>query len=80
MAHSSPQQSSDITSSSSETINNGRPPLALSDDYVIDDIGKLSLADSNAVYTGSSHWVTILEDVSSFYEKPVPSNLTGFCF
>jgi hypothetical protein len=28
-----------------------------------DDIGKLSLSDNHGVYTGSSHWVTILEDV-----------------
>lgn len=28
-------------------------------------MGKLSITNDQAVYTGSSHWITILEDVSS---------------
>lgn len=33
------------------------------DGNIIDDMGKLSLTDSHAIYTGSSHWVTILDDI-----------------
>lgn len=33
------------------------------DDHVLDSMGKLSLTDNDAVYIGSSHWVTILEEV-----------------
>jgi hypothetical protein len=35
-----------------------------SDGHVLDSVGKLSLTDNDAVYIGSSHWVTILEEVS----------------
>lgn len=35
-----------------------------SDGHVVDSMGKLSLTDNDAVYIGSSHWVTILEEVS----------------
>ena len=38
-----------------------------------DDMGKLSITDDHAVYTGSSHWVTILEDVGPFYELTLSS-------
>lgn len=40
------------------------PATASSPGGIADDMGKLSLTDDQAVYTGSSHWVTILEDVS----------------
>lgn len=39
------------------------------DGNMIDDMGKLSLTDSHAIYTGSSHWVTILDDVSCYDRK-----------
>jgi hypothetical protein len=35
-----------------------------SDGHMVDSMGKLSLTDNDAVYIGSSHWVTILEEVS----------------
>jgi len=38
-----------------------------------DDMGKLSITDDHAIYTGSSHWVTILEDVGPFYELTLSS-------
>jgi hypothetical protein len=41
-------------------------PVANSHGSMADDIGKLSLTDDQAVYAGSSHWVTILEDVSGW--------------
>lgn len=42
--------------------NDTAPPLAPGGQG-LDDMGKLSLTDDHAIYTGSSHWVTILEDV-----------------
>lgn len=44
-----------------ETLNTQRD---LPDGHVVDSMGKLSLTDKGAVYIGSSHWVTILEEVS----------------
>jgi hypothetical protein len=74
MEQSSRQPSDDIASPS-EGLNDPGPPLAPPDGHVIDSMGKLSLTDNHAVYNGSSHWVTILEDVSCLYEKSVLSNL-----
>ncbi|CAK7236551.1 hypothetical protein SBRCBS47491_009676 [Sporothrix bragantina] len=34
-----------------------------------DDMGKLSLTDDHVVYTGSSHWVTILEDIQRLKDE-----------
>ncbi|KAK3933912.1 fungal-specific transcription factor domain-containing protein [Diplogelasinospora grovesii] len=58
----SSHHASDGMASSNETPNDPGPPLAPA---IVDDMGKLSLTENHAVYTGSSHWVTILEDVSS---------------
>jgi hypothetical protein len=44
-----------------ENLGTQRGP---SDSHVVDSMGKLSLTDNDAVYIGSSHWVTILEEVS----------------
>ena len=33
-------------------------------EHLADSVGKLSLTDDRAVYTGSTHWGTILEEVS----------------
>ncbi|OJJ51440.1 hypothetical protein ASPZODRAFT_148719 [Penicilliopsis zonata CBS 506.65] len=33
------------------------------EDHIVNTVEKLSLTDDHAVYIGSSHWVTILEDV-----------------
>ncbi|KAF2101410.1 hypothetical protein NA57DRAFT_34315 [Rhizodiscina lignyota] len=62
MAQSSRQPSSDITSPNVALSDLGSP-LSSADSHVIDDTGKLSLTDDHVVYTGSSHWVTILEDI-----------------
>ncbi len=51
------------------------PPLAPPDDHVVDGMGTLSLSDNHAVYIGSSHWVTILEDVSLSHEKSLLGSL-----
>ena len=40
-------------------------PVPSSPGSMADDMGKLCLTDDQAVYTGSSQWVTILEDVST---------------
>lgn len=52
------------------------PTTANSPSGIADDMGKLSLTDDQAVYTGSSHWVTILEDVS----WAVQLNFHAACF
>lgn len=39
------------------------PSFPPSDAQTTDNMGKLSLTDGHAVYMGSSHWATILEDV-----------------
>lgn len=45
-----------------------------SDGHVVDSMGKLSLTDNNAVYIGSSHWVTILEEVSLKSVRAISKN------
>ncbi|KAH8660808.1 fungal-specific transcription factor domain-containing protein [Tricladium varicosporioides] len=57
------RQPSDDRSLSSELLNNPVPPLAPLDDNTIGSMGNLSLTDNHEVYVGSSHWVTILEDI-----------------
>ncbi|KAK6949660.1 hypothetical protein Daesc_009743 [Daldinia eschscholtzii] len=51
---------------------------------VLDVMGKLSLTDNHAVYTGSSHWVTILDDIrhlkdelSEEYPEEYPESSTN---
>ena len=75
MVQNSRQPSHNIASSPSEALNDPGPLLAPPDGYVEDTMGKLSLTDNCAVYSGSSHWVTMLEDVGCLYEKSVVSNL-----
>jgi hypothetical protein len=41
------------------------------DRQITENTGNLSLTDSHAVYTGSSHWVSILEDVGCLSGKSV---------
>ena len=79
MEQSSRQPSDDIASPS-EAPNDPSLPLAPPDGHVIDSMGKLSLTDNHAVYIGSSHWVTILEDVSCLDEKSVVSHLMMMIF
>ncbi|KAI2616307.1 fungal-specific transcription factor domain-containing protein [Hypoxylon sp. NC1633] len=59
----SPSQPSDDTASRSTALSNSGPSLAPPVDHVTDDMGRLRLTEHQAVYTGSSHWVTILDDI-----------------
>jgi hypothetical protein len=53
-----------ILASPLEPFHDSASRLAPQDDHVADTVGKLTLTDDHAVYIGSTHWVTILEDVS----------------
>ena len=64
MVQNSNQLPSATTASTSETSKNTAPTVPSPSASVAGSMGKLSPADSHAFYTGSSHWVTILEDVS----------------
>ncbi|KAI1806479.1 fungal-specific transcription factor domain-containing protein [Daldinia bambusicola] len=46
---------------SSGSLHDTSPQLQ--DGNVLDVLGKLSLTDNHTVYTGSSHWATILDDI-----------------
>ncbi|KAM0551963.1 hypothetical protein ACHAPJ_008071 [Fusarium lateritium] len=48
---------------SDKVSNNPEPIHAQSDVSATASMGNLSLTDDQAVYTGSSHWATILEDI-----------------
>ncbi|KAH8887521.1 hypothetical protein GQ53DRAFT_725719 [Thozetella sp. PMI_491] len=54
-----PQESA----ASSETPVETGASHASAEARITDDMGNLSITDDHAVYTGSSHWVTILEDI-----------------
>ncbi|KAF4468960.1 Oleate activated transcription factor 3 [Fusarium albosuccineum] len=59
-----PSQTFDKTSSPSEALNSPGSPSA-----PVDNMGKLSLTESHAVYTGSSHWATILDDIQHLKDE-----------
>jgi len=40
-----------------------------------DEMGKLSFTEDQTVYTGSSHWTTMLEDVPAFSISLLPLHL-----
>ncbi|KAI1370171.1 fungal-specific transcription factor domain-containing protein [Hypoxylon crocopeplum] len=65
----SSRQPSGEVSARSTAPSNGEPPLATLGSHVIDDMGNLNLTDNHAVYTGSSHWVTILEDIRGLRDE-----------
>ncbi|KAH8686510.1 fungal-specific transcription factor domain-containing protein [Ilyonectria robusta] len=65
----SSRQPSGDNASRSEMPAYTEPPLNPSDGRATDDMGKLSLTDDHAVYTGSSHWVTILEDIQCLKDE-----------
>lgn len=44
-------------------------PVIPLEGHAMDNMSKLSLKDDEAVYTGSSHWITILEDVRGPLQK-----------
>ncbi|KAH8705958.1 fungal-specific transcription factor domain-containing protein [Talaromyces proteolyticus] len=64
MTQSSPRTLDSIPSPSA-SLNELQPPLVSSNDNVTENMGKLSLTDNHAVYIGSSHWATILEDIQN---------------
>ncbi|UPK89707.1 hypothetical protein LCI18_000642 [Fusarium solani-melongenae] len=49
--------------------NNIEAQGAPSDSHAAANIGKLSLEEGNAVYTGSSHWATILDDIRQLKDE-----------
>lgn len=63
------------TASPAKALNDHTPALDPADGRMIDEMGKLSLTDNHTVYTGSSHWISILEDVSYHPVEPIPSHL-----
>ncbi|PYI09931.1 hypothetical protein BO78DRAFT_336264 [Aspergillus sclerotiicarbonarius CBS 121057] len=60
---------SGISASSPELTHDSISRLAPQDGHVADTVGKLTLTDDHAVYSGSTHWVTILEDIQSLKEE-----------
>ncbi|KAF7548328.1 hypothetical protein G7046_g8711 [Stylonectria norvegica] len=65
------QTSTEISNDAASLGGIGEPPLASLDGHIADDMGKLDLTGNHAIYTGSSHWVTILEDVSYVVQMAV---------
>lgn len=60
------EQSSQVSGtlpSSLEPFHDSEPRLAPQTGDVADTVGKLTVTDDHAVYIGSTHWVTILEEV-----------------
>jgi len=64
------QISSEIPSPSMETDVSG--PVTPLNASLADGMGQLSITEDHAVYTGSSHWVTILEDVRLYRSDDIP--------
>lgn len=52
----------------SETLDRTRSLPNSSDEETVNGIGNLSITDESSIYTGSTHWGAILEDVSSATE------------
>lgn len=75
MAQGSCQRLDDIDSSS-DASKKPRAPITDTHNHVNDSLGKLSLTDGDEVYIGGSHWVAILEEVSSLHDKSPVSFLT----
>lgn len=76
----SSRQVSGILASPPERFNDSASQLAPQDDHVADMVGKLTLTDDHAVYIGSTHWVTILEDVSCSSQDSMKYHLLTFSF
>lgn len=64
-AQGSLQPLGEITSPNNPPKHPPPPP----DGHVIDNMGKLTVTDDHAVYTGSSHWVTLLEDIQCLKDE-----------
>ncbi|OKL55395.1 hypothetical protein UA08_09338 [Talaromyces atroroseus] len=54
---------SGILASSPEPFHDSESRLAPRNGHVADTVGKLTVTDDHAVYIGSTHWVTILEEI-----------------
>ncbi|OIW34303.1 hypothetical protein CONLIGDRAFT_607106 [Coniochaeta ligniaria NRRL 30616] len=67
LARNSGQTSGDRASPS--LTNNDIRPFTPPGSSLADDLGKLSITDDHTVYTGSSHWVTILEDIRQLKDE-----------
>ncbi|RSL61449.1 hypothetical protein CEP54_006225 [Fusarium duplospermum] len=50
-------------------LNDAGTQETSSDEHAETSIGKLSLEDGNAIYTGSSHWATILDDIRQLKDE-----------
>ncbi|RTE79295.1 hypothetical protein BHE90_006227 [Fusarium euwallaceae] len=50
-------------------LNDAATQETSSDGHAEANIGKLSLEDGNAIYTGSSHWATILDDIRQLKDE-----------
>jgi hypothetical protein len=61
----SPHQPPEDVTSLHEIPRTSIPPAIPLEGHATDNMSKLSLTDDEAVYIGSSHWITILEDVCS---------------
>lgn len=61
----SPHRPPENMESPRETPRASIQPATPLEGAATDNMSKLSLTDDEAVYIGSSHWITILEDVSS---------------
>lgn len=70
-----PRKASADTAPLKEHFEDAVLPLAPHDIHVADSVGKLSLTDDHAIYTGSTHWGTILEEASRLFRKSAKSNL-----
>ena len=66
----SSRQASGNTALLNEHFDDPVLPLAPHDGHVADSVGKLSLTDDHTVYIGSTHWGTILEEVSCLSQSP----------
>ncbi|CRG89062.1 Oleate activated transcription factor 3 [Talaromyces islandicus] len=56
-------ETSGILASSPEPFHDSASRLAPRNGHVADTVGKLTVSDDHAVYIGSTHWVTILEEI-----------------
>lgn len=71
----SSRQASGDTAPLNEHFEDSAPRLAPHDGHIADSVGKLSLTDDHAIYIGSTHWGTILEEVSCLSRVSVKYNL-----
>lgn len=74
-AYSEAPEKTDHTPTTGATVSSSTPITAIDpnlpqnrrEGQVVDDMGRLSLTEEQSVYTGSSHWVTVLNEVGTLY-------------